>query len=435
MQNDYRVISREYPTKMTESTTVPALLCRDVKQTKRRFNCVNGNSFATAGTEIRVPISGNFVLGAYNTNVNFKLAFTGSGGNSAADLSWHAMFSQIRIEAGAGSSIILEQIDDPGTLAAFVAQYTFSQEDVSRENARGLSMIQQPAVATGILTKTGSAIAYTATQDITLDLSMVLGLFTSSLPLYETGGITVVFTLNQFAASGIFPTTVTALASIANIYITANCLEGGEKYEKDLRDAKTKNGEVSVMFNTVRRYVQSIAAGATAGTQLLINDRAKSCLGFIAIGRATADLLDGTKFKNSSSSFEVYQNHNYNIAGQMYPMAGVSTIGEAIDESLDTMQHLSRRKDTAGLLSRTQASPFETYAATAAGQSGILCVNLSKCSADEDVWGKGLNLSGSNLSNYLQVAYTPAAASTITIFSIFQMKVHIDKMGNFTTEY
>ena len=66
------------------------------------------------------------------------------------------------------------------------------------------------------------------------------------------------------------------MASISNIYITANCLEGGEKYEKDLRDAKTKNGEVSVMFNTVRRYVQSqasVAAGATTTAQLLTDKK------------------------------------------------------------------------------------------------------------------------------------------------------------------
>ena len=437
MQNDYRVISREYPTKMTESTTVPALLCRDVKQTKRRFNCVNGNIFSTAGTEIRVPIAGNFVLGAHNTNVNFKLLFTGTG-DCVADFSWHAMFSQIRVEAGSGSSIILEQIDDPGVLAAFVGQYTFTQEDASRENARALGMEDQAAIATGVITKSGTIITAGATDasEIALDLSLVLGLFTTSLPLYETGGLTVVFTLNQFNACGVFAATATALTSIKDIYITANCLEGGEKYEKDLRDAKTKNGEVSVMFNTVRRYIQSVAQGsASGGTQLLINDRAKSCLGFVAVGRASGDLLAPLKYKNSSSTFEAWNNHNYNIAGQMYPMAGINTISEAIDENLDTMQHLSKRKESGGLLARIQANPKAVYDASATGQSGILCVNLSKCSANEDVWGKGLNLSGSNLSNYLQVAYTPAAAQTVNIYSIFQMKVHIDKMGNFTTEY
>ena len=42
--------------------SVPPLVCRDVKVTKRRFNPSNGNTFSNSGTEIRIPISGNFVL-------------------------------------------------------------------------------------------------------------------------------------------------------------------------------------------------------------------------------------------------------------------------------------------------------------------------------------------------------------------------------------
>jgi len=438
--SDYGIVSRpDLPDKMNESMSVPPLVCRDVRATKRRFNAVNGNTFSTAGTEIRIPIAANAVIGAYNTNLNFKLAFTGSADTYLADSSWFAMFSQIRVESGAGSSIILEQVDEPGLVASFVMQYTFSQEDQARANGMGLSIEDSPVVTTGSLDKSGTSTAYNAVADITLDLSTVLGLFTTSLPLYNTNGITVVLTLNQFGASGVYTANVTALTSISSIYITASCLEGGEKYEKELNDAKTKNGEVSVMFNTVRRYVQSQAGDGNAVTgQLLINDRAKSCLGFFATSRLTSSLLTGTVYKNSSSSFAGWVNHHYNIAGQMYPMAGISAIGEAVDEAFDTMKHLSRRKEstvTGGLINRLQAAPGLTYASTATGTSGILCVNLSKCGAEEDVWGKGLNLSGSNLSNYLNVQYSPANAQTVNIYSIFQMKVHIDKMGGFSTEF
>jgi len=443
--SDYGVVSRSMPDKMNESLTVPPLVCRDVRATKRRFNSVNGNTFSTAGTEIRVPIAGNFVLGAHNTNLNFKLQFAGTAGVNAiskADFSWHAMFSQVRIESGAGSSIILEQIDEPGLVAAFVGMYTYTASDLQKENAKGLGCNSLPQTSTpgfGELDKTGTDLALNMV-DVTLNLATILGLFTTSLPLYNTNGITVVLTLNTFAASGIFGSGTTSLSSISNIYITTNCLEGGEKYEKDLQDAKNKNGEVSVMFNTVRRYVQSQqnvgGANDTVTAQLLINDRAKSCLGFFATSRLSTDLTSTTAHKNSTSSFENYKNHNYNIAGQMYPMAGINTYGEAIDESYDTMQHLSKSKGLGGVLSRGQASPGLAYDSTDDGTSGIVCVNLSKCGADEHVWGKGLNLSGSNLSNYLQVQYGPQTAThTVNIYSIFQMKVHIDKMGGFSTEF
>lgn len=435
--DNYGVVSRNMPDKMNESLMVPELICRDVRATKRRFNAVNGNSFNTAGTEIRVPIAGNFVLGAHNTNVNFQLQFAGPGPatDAGADFSWHAMFSQVRIESGAGSSIILEQIDEPGLVAAFTGMYTYTHSDLQKENSKGLGCKDLPTSTDGVLAKVGTDIALNAVK-VTLNLATVLGLFTTSIPLYDTNGITVVFTVNQFAACGIFDTNVTSIGSIQNLHITCNCLEGGEKYERDLRDAKTKNGEVSVMFNTVRRYVQSQSGDGSATTaQLLINDRAKSCLGFFAINRSTSDLTAKDKFTNSSSSFNGWKNHHYNIAGQMYPMAGVSTLGEAADESYDTMQHLSKTKGSGGLLSVVQSEIDLNYTSTTSGPAGIACVNLSKCGADEHVWGKGLNLSGSNLSNYLYVQYSPEAASTVNIYSIFQMKVHIDKMGGFSTEF
>jgi hypothetical protein len=320
-------------------------------------------------------------------------------------------------------------------VAAFVGMYTYTQSDLQKENAKGCGcrFLPQEGEGSGELDKRGTDISVTET-DITLNLATILGLFTTSLPLYDTNGITVVLTLNSFAACGVFAAGISGLNSIKNVYITGSCLEGGEKYEKDLRDLKTKNGEVSVMFNTVRRYIQSQTAGATTA-QLLINDRAKSCLGFFATCRKTADLTDSTVYKNSTSSFTALQNYNYNIAGQMYPMAGISSIGAAIDETYDTMQHLSKSKGLGGVMSKVQADPALTYDNTNDGTSGIICVNLSKCETDEHVWGKGLNLSGSNLSNFLQVQFTPAAASTVNIYSIFQMKVHIDKMGGFSTEF
>ena len=477
--SDYNVTSRNpssYPEKMNESTNVPSLLCRDVKQTKRRFNCANGSTFtsalgSSAGQELRIPIAGNFVLSSGNINFNTTLQFTATAGATVtADFSWFNLFSQIRIEAGSGSSIILEQIDDVGLLNNILSQWSWQQEDISRENAKQGSMQGQPDI-NGLLAKAGAAITVingtSGGYDISLDLSQIMGLFTCSLPLYDTAGLTVVLTLNQFGATSFYPytavvaavgppvvvasnTSIVTSVILAKNFISCNCLEAGEEYEKDLKKMKNSpRGEISVMFNTCRRYIQSLAGSgaAVSAQQLLINERAKSCLGFLATCRTSADLVDFSKYKNSSSGWDVYQNHLYNIAGQQYPMAGIASVSEAIDEAYDVIQHLSRKPSTvAGLLSRTQASPATAYVAGvaagtaitvagASGPAGILCVNLSKCHATEETWGKGLNLSGSNLSNYLQVSFSPPALSTINVYSIFQMKVHIDKMGQFSTEF
>ena len=97
-----------------------------VKKTKRRFNVTNGSTFSTAGSEIRIPIAGNFVLDNKNVNLNLKISATGANtATIGADVSWASLFSQIRIEAGTGSSIILEQIDDPGVWSAFLYQYIY----------------------------------------------------------------------------------------------------------------------------------------------------------------------------------------------------------------------------------------------------------------------------------------------------------------------
>ena len=100
--------------------------------------------------------------------------------------------------------------------------------------------------------------------------------------------------------------------------------------------------------------------------------------------------------------------------------------------------NLSRRNDSGGLIARNQASKTATYDATSPScPSHVLAVNLAKCPITEvkTKWGAGMNLSNSNLSIYLEATYAPTAASTVTIFSVLQMKVHIDAVGNFTTEY
>ena len=107
---------------------------------------------------------------------------------------------------------------------------------------------------------------------------------------------------------------------------------------------------------------------------------------------------------------------------------------------------LSRRQNSGGLLSRTQAggsfaTPITdagsqlTATAASTGPSQVLAINLSKCGPNENYWGKGMNMSGNNLSTYLQVQYLPWVAQTINIYSVYQMKLHIDALGNMTTEF
>ena len=445
MQNDYKVVSRnssQYPDKM-DVMAIPPLVCRDVKQTKRRFNAVNGNTFSTAGGEVRIPISGNFILDNKNVNLNLKITAAGTAGKKAsADFSWAGLFSQIRVEAGNGSSIVLEQIDDPGLWANMLYQYTWHDSDLSIQNAKQLSIASQPDATTGVVTKTGATLTIGTLNSFTIamDLSQILGLFsaTTGIPLYDTSGLTVVCVLNTQASMAVFDDAATTL-SLSDFFITATCLEGGEAYEKQLKEEKNKQGEVSLMFNTCRRYVQNLSGGAAiTNTQLLINDRTKSCLGFVAMSRTTADITTIGKYKNSSSAFPVYINHAYQIAGINYPISMIGTDGEALDEAYDLYSHLSRRKEAAGLINRGQGGGSALAAnvdiGAANGPSNVLAVNLAKCGPQENYWGKGMNISG-NLSNSLVVSYTPQANTTVTIFSVFQMKVHIDKMGNFSTEF
>ena len=207
------------------------------------------------------------------------------------------------------------------------------------------------------------------------------------------------------------------------------------------------NKEISVMYNTCRRYIQNIPISTLAINSLLINERSKSCLGFVAIARDTTNISDQTVYSNSNSLFFDYKNHVYNIAGQNYPVSAITTKAEAIDEAYDLYSHISRRYNSGGLVSRAQGGGSTTGTAVttegtqlaasgnATGPSQVLAGNLSKCGPNENYWGKGMNMSGNNLSTYLQVQYAPFQAQTINIYSVFQMKLHIDALGNMSTEF
>lgn len=445
----------KYPEKMDVSY-VPPLVCRDLKVTKRRFNCSNGPTFSpNPGSEIRIPVSGAMTLDNKNVNLNFKLTLTTATNKIlATDFSWASLFSQIRVEAGTGSSIVLEQIDDVALWAHFLYQYTWCQEDINLQNGKQLSMSGQPDATTGLITKSGYGFgsgatpAATNTIDVSIDLAQFMGIFSASsgLPLYDTAGITIVCVLNQVNAmmKADDAGCVIAANGISNVYVSASCLEGGIEYEKKLKELKSgSSGEVSVMFNTCRRYIQSVpASGGTNTLQLYVPERSKSCLGFVAMSRLTATLTDLASYTNSVSLFPTADantsvSYAYVISGQKYPTSGINTDSELFDEACDVYANLARRGDSGGLLSRTQASKGGGADATAATcASHVLAVNLAKCPISEvkTKWGAGMNLSNSNLSTYLEASYKPSA-STVTIFSIFQMKVHIDAAGNWTTEY
>jgi len=178
-----------YPQKM-DSMNIPSMMCAQVKQTRRRFQANNNTTFSGAGVDINIPISGEFSIAPANVNLNFKL--TVATATCQADFSLFGLFKTIRVLNGSASNNILEQIEDPGHIYSIASQHTWNQHDISVQNAKQLSMIQQPAVATGVITKTGSDL--TATDHyISLDLSQVCGIFSSdtALPLYSTGGITV----------------------------------------------------------------------------------------------------------------------------------------------------------------------------------------------------------------------------------------------------
>ena len=50
------------------------------------------------------------------------------------------------------------------------------------------------------------------------------------------------------------------------------------------------------------------------------------------------------------------------------------------------------------------------------------------------MFGAGMDLSTSNSPNVFQISYTPTAASTITVYVLAQALLHINGMGQFSTE-
>ena len=426
--------TNSYPEKLTDVLTNTQLLCRDVRVNKKRFNVNNGSTFGP-GSDIRIPLTGQQTIQA--GSVQFTFTLNVAGGTGAIDFTPFSLFEQIRVEAsGAGGSNYLEQCDDIGPFHAFLAQYTWGNNDITVHSAKMGSMQALPSVNVGEITKTGLALS-AGSYKISLDLSEALGIFTQNIPLYNTSGILVNFRLapqatallGADAAGGVAATTHT----ITQPYIDAVCIEGGDAYEKSLmmmKDSKSGNGEVSIMFNTYSRTIQTVPAGFSTG-QLLIAESSKSCLGFFAINRTTAAINTLTAYKNGNSGWTSWLRHNFNINGAQYPVNPLDTAASVIDENYDLFKNISRSHNKYGLLGRTQGYPAINFASTATGPSSVLCVNLAKCPTD--MWGAGMNLSGNPAIN-LQVDYTPGADSTVHIYALRQQKVHINAMGEFSIE-
>jgi len=423
-----------YPEKLTDALTNTPLLCRDVKVNKKRFNVNNGSSFGP-GSDIRIPLTGQQTIQAGSVQFNFQLVV--SGGTGAIDFTPFSLFEQIRVEAsGAGGSNTLEQCDDIGPFHAFLAQYTWGEKDITVHSAKMGSMIARPKVDDGELTKTGLALSAN-TYKISIDLSEALGIFTQNIPLYNTTGILVNFRLAPQATALVGAAAAGGTAATSHVitqpYIDAVCIEGGDAYEKSLmmmKDSKSGNGEVSIMFNTYSRTIQTVANGFSTG-QLLIAESSKSCLGFFAINRTTADINTLTSYKNGNSGWTSWLRHNFNINGAQYPVNPIDNAASVIDENYDLFKNISRSGSKYGLLGIKQGYPAITFANGATGPSSVLSVNLAKCPTD--MWGAGMNLSGNPAIN-LQVDYTPGANSTVHIYALRQQKVHINAMGEFSVE-
>ena len=414
-------------------------LNRDVKATKRRFYSNNGNSFSQAGSEIRIPISGNMLLSNQDTSLNFAFTWTfGAGTNPAVDFSHWAAFQQIRIES---AGAILEQIDDCGVLYNLMSQWNWQQNEINKNNARGMGVVAQQAIATGLLTKSGEIPVTATAQRVSLPLCELMGIFSGDkcIPLMNTSGLTLVLTLatpaSRIVVGGTAPTTDTFVYS--DFYVTATCIEAGPDYEKALAAVKSGNqyNEVSVLMQTARRYIGSVAGAALVNQQIQLNDRSKSAMAIWAVSRATADITDYTKYSTSSSCFASYVNHCAVINGTNYPSAQISTLSEAAEESYKVAnifkKQTSKGYQQGGLINRAQLIAAE---GGAAGSSLCLAVNLSKTGADETMFGAGLDLSSSNSPNVFQVSYTPANASTVTVYVLSQALLHINGLGQFSTE-
>lgn len=414
-------------------------LNRDVKATKRRFYSNNGNSFSQSGSEIRIPISGNFLLSNQDVFLNFQLLWTFVAGVLVVpDFSHFAAFQQIRIES-AGQ--ILEQIDEPGVLYNLMSQWNWGQNEINKNNGRGAGVLPQQAIATGLLSKNGETLITATPQRISLPLCELMGIFSGdkSIPLMNTSGLTLVLTLATPASRLSFittsPTTDTFVYS--DFYVSATCIEAGPDYEKALAAVKSGNqyNEVSILMKTARRYIGSVAGAALINQQIQLNDRSKSAMGIWSVSRKTADIVDYSKFSTSSSSFATYANHCAVINGAQYPTAQISTIAEAAEEGYKVANNWKKQTpkgyQQGGIINRAQMIAAE---GTIDGSSLCLAVNLAKTGADETMFGAGLDLSTSNSPNVFQVSYTPVSASTVTVYVLAQALLHINGMGQMSTE-
>ena len=255
-------------------------LNRDVKATKRRFYSNNGSSFSQAGSEIRIPISGNFLLSNQDVFLNFQLLWTFVAGVLVVpDFSHFAAFQQIRIES-AGQ--ILEQIDEPGVLYNLMSQWNWQQNEINKNNGRGAGVLPQQALVTGLLSKNGETLVTATPQRVSLPLCELMGVFSGdkSVPLMNTSGLTLVLTLATAESRLSYLTTAPSTDTFvySDFYVTATCIEAGPEYEKALASVKSGNqyNEVSILMQTARRYIGSVAGGAAlVNQQIQINDRSK----------------------------------------------------------------------------------------------------------------------------------------------------------------
>jgi hypothetical protein len=362
------------------------------------------------------------------------------------DFSTYSLFDSVRVEAGAGGgATILELCDDIGVFYSFLTFNTASVNDLVNDSVltRGTSYVDLGNIGghgIGNVSKLGTSFpAYGGVDDVplkfALKLSDAMGLFTQNLVLSGTQGISLVLRLAPLASQVSYNVTNPPLPLTLQIrqpYVMAKVLEGGDKYEKALKEMKSgPNGEISFMFNTYSRYVQNTTGGTDI--QLLISDTAKSVLGYFAISRTTASISDPEHFKNSSSAWAAYQNHAVSIGGQLYPQQPISSNVENYEEVRELFKVISRKHHESSIQNLSQGMTNIDYeAASVYGPACAIAVNLCKCE-DKNVWGRGLNTTGSQ-SVYLQVSYTPVAQSTVHIFALRQQKVHINAMGEFSVE-
>lgn len=416
-------------------------LSRDLRQNKRRFYSNNGSSFSAGFSEIRIPLSVNGLLSNQDVSLNFTSTYTAGAITAQYDFSAFSFFSQIRVESNGTQ---LEICDDPGLLYNTMSQWNWTTSEINKNNAKHLSMVAQPAVATGILTKSGQTIS-TGGDKISLPLCELLGIFSASknIPLLNTAGLTVVLTLNPLTARAFFSATTaitTENITVSDIYISASCIESGQEYNDALANVKagSKFGDVGILMKTSRRYVGAVSAGTLSNIQVQINDRSKSAVGIWAVGRITTDVTAQYATSNSSSNFPTYVNHAMIINGQQYPVAGINTYAELAEETskvaCEWKKQSSEPYSLGGLVGRAQMSTGTAATASAVSDTNCLAVNLYKTGCDNSMYGAGFDLSASNSPNVLQLSYTAAAASTITIWVISQAILHINSNGQMTTE-